>query len=524
MPGTQKPVRSPLFESSSATDVRFVWDRLVHSWHGEECSLLLLKLPGIELNSRSAVERIAEDVGLISTSVYVLYGSYDILVRSWSTAMELDHLIAALEKQLPDVKIERFLVHEINYSAWSACAERANPSAILAHQTEIRDLVSLKSGGRTESIIANLEKAGLLHRYFLEPQNHTQLLKIYLILRRQGVDDPPLTKERMRRLEGVLDTVSFLRMPSVYYGAGRTVDCAIKGLIAADEIGTLHEEVFGLKKRLEEAGLILRPMTMILARAGETDRDHLRLEIPGPDSLAVRQIKGLFPNIAEHWNDIEQWKRDAVVKVFDRHWSDVAGTPYMRYFLDSIEGALEADTYKINASLNFLLVLEAEIRKAAIFFLLPSELGPKDWRDTVVDYLESEAQSRQVLEDAGGPKADEARQERHKIELLLDVVRQRTDRIGLGETIHLIRRLVKGEIIDASKVRAVLGNKWFENYLPASELRNDFTHGRILTTGQWPVTLDEVGHWESLAERALPVGMLMGHLETLKTAGEQSGV
>jgi hypothetical protein len=516
MPRATAP-SSPLFESPNLTDVRFVWDALVHEWHGEQCSLLLMRYHGIDLGTRRLVEGIAERLGLISTSVYVCYGYYDLMIRCWSTAAERQKLVSQLKARLPGVEIEEFSVFWIDYSGWSLCRERATEQKILDRWNDIADIVYGRGGAKTEEILQRLEANGIIHRYCpnsTEDRSQLYFYKVYVLLRRQTVeDDDLLIEKRVNRLADALGSLSFLRMPSVYYGSGRTIECAIKGLISSEEIGSLYVHVLELKKTLDSVGLFLRPMTMILANAGETDRDHLRLEMPGPDSRPVRQLKGHFSDLAEKWDDIDVSVRDAVVGVFDSYWSSVADTPFARHFLDLLRGGLEADNYKINASLNFLIVLEREFRTAVVSDLLPTNLGRKEWRKRVIGFLEDEMVRLLTMEELGEDKSGGAGKERLHAARILESVRSHPAGLGMGETIHLVRRLVDCELISAMSVDHWGGEEWLENYLSASQLRNDFAHGKLVPNKAWPLSRRESEEWAELANRVVEAGRLMGRLE-----------
>ncbi len=500
--------RSTLFEAPNITDIRYVWDPLVHEWHGERCTFLLLRLGRIDASTLATVEEMAEGIGLVATSVYLIYGYYDLLIRTWATPAEIAELASQLDQRLDGVETESFSVGDIDYSRWSGRRAEATPKAIVVCQKAIQELVEGCSGDQTLKILDRLEPAGLVHRYCPNQEHRGELYKVYLVLRRQRVDDPELSAARMNRLESVVGTLDFLEMPTVYYGSGRTIDCIIKGIVSGSQIGVLYSHVLALKQRLEAADLVLRPMTMILAKAGETDRDHLRIDIDSPDSRSVRYLKAhLTDDTVDRWRKIDRALQAAVVEAFENHWTDVAETPFAKYFLDLIEGGLAEDTYKINGSLTFLFMLEDEVRKAAVFGLLPTELGSHEWRQRVIDFLSGEEVRLQAIEAGGGKNGGEARKERLRVSRLTETVRERTNNIGLGECLHLMRRLVEGGVVHSVAADRALGAGWFERYLPASELRNDFTHGRLVAS-----TAPDAEQWRQLADRVLSAGKLLGRL------------
>ena len=412
----KRPIRPSGFASGDALAPRWVWDQRVHRWLGDRCTIVMLALPGLTESSRTKIESLLEECDIESYSVYLAYGSYDVIMRLWSTDVELERLLERLNQQYAYPQTEVFNVIDIDYSRWSSLVEPADESTVVRNLDDIADF---NEDPDNTDLAERLRNQGLLHLHHAGAglagmetrtlRKDPDLVRVYVALLRQDPMHPVLNVTRIQALDRAIGPLSFLDMPSVYYGSGRMTDCVIKGFVDVRDVPHFHRHVIGLREKLQDFQMILRPMTLLTVRDGEVDRDVLRLNRPKRESNEVRRLAALLqPEAGDALSRIDPAFRDELAATFATVWPHVSASSFGRPLIDLIEGLVLRDEYRVNGSLSFLISLEARVRTALLGRVFPSITQGRsgDWRRLAQETLDSYADS---LSDAAEAAAVRAR-------------------------------------------------------------------------------------------------------------------
>ena len=266
--------------SQSLREPRYVWDPAVHEQWGEHCSYFLARF--VETDSRSIESLLSQHLTrakVSAFSIYVVFGYYDALIRTWLTPYKRTRLLEGLQDDA-DSLLE-FQVDRVNYT-WSqpSVAGRARIETLVPTIRAVAAALETphELAGYSDQVcdgIRDLEEQRLLHRY--PGSDVPNPIKFFIALSRTA--NTPESGDTLTGLTGIVDGLQGVHNVSIYAGRG-FASYLIKGV--TEHLGTVLQCADAVASHAK--GLHLRPMTLMVANNDAFESDTVDTEWVEPDN------------------------------------------------------------------------------------------------------------------------------------------------------------------------------------------------------------------------------------------------
>ena len=500
------------FIGNATTDVRLLWDPIVHERFGERCYFVMLALTDPGRTSLSSIESVAAMNGIRCCSAYLVYGSYDMLVRLWATQTAYARFADTVREDGVRV-LDDFMALQVDYRGWAD----QDLSLSIVDAAGQQEFINKVCSGTTspsdarEALSVLMEKR-LVHK--IAPTNGSghgpSSIKIYIGLKRVGQEslatdlrDPEVLSNFHNRVSSVVHAVDDLSSVSVYYGVGQ-FDCIVKAVVLPQLFGRLTQCIFDIQDALRQVGLPVRPVTMIVGGETTLERDVINPDYAdrGPSgnlmaSLVSPRHTLLVSTVRDPWGS-------AVYRVFDDWYGQMVGNEaFQQDFIAIVESGLSSSLDGLWKACTFAARLETRVKRLVSLVVVPSILGDK-WHGLILRSLRAEADKMKLELEAKSNDPSQDRNYRFCTRMISELSEDMT-KLSLGDWIGVLSRLMDAGVMTEPAVAEHLGEGWGVWADELRLLRNAVTHPEDFDDD--PAASDETEslRWTKLADHALRV-------------------
>jgi uncharacterized protein with GYD domain len=506
------------FIGNTSTDIRYLWDPVVHDRFGERCYLMFISLHRPDGNSLHKFEEIASSSGIQCHSAYIVFGTFDMVARLWAFPSAYDEFYSQVRREMDIRTIDDVTCVHVDYSGWSPTIARTSvrPTVpvVAAHHRDVVNVCDSRAtpeAGRES--MASLEASGLVHKLVpptLSPGSCA--VKLYIGVeqldhqgRRHSSDlrDADALQRFVDHIAAAFQNKSEFKVVSLYFCRGR-YECVIKAILSSESLIELSDLLFSLQEELSVLGENVRFETMIVGGQSTPERDTINPDSselgPTGQLMAFMMLPELRPTIQ---GLREPW-RSEVFRVFEDWYARFLGDPeFGSTFVSIIESGLRCSLEDLWLSFNFAIRLEHKARQAIVREAFPRTLGD-GWHGALLQILRAD-----LAREISATGADGSRTE---VNLSIDTLRKtigklETDslRLSIGEYVGCLRRAMKHGLTDSDSIGQVLGENWGTWIEQLRELRNVASHYNDIEDLADANDTTLVGRWKELAEQALRV-------------------
>lgn len=452
----------------------------MHQHYGERCLYFVLRVRDLQVtNTAEVIDALMGEARVGTYSVYLLYGVYDVLIRTWLTATARDRLEALLDTRVGIIADwEEFQVEHIRY-LWAGDYVALTSRVIETHRQNIETVARFTGTPETAAQLLTTAEA-LLDARILHVllSRSPDTIKHYVALQSQhgGSSRTRAVDDLVKRLRAAgLETVS------LYSGVG----------FATHLIKSVVNAFPDVLRRLNLIAPIastynMRTTSMLIATSHVAESDVLLTNTNLANPLLAQIIGVIGSQYELRLIDLPDDDQNNITSVF-RKYSSLLGTACDRLFISLLRSLLDETLDDLSRELSLLMHFEHVLKEY--------------FRDYISGSMGNQAAAKALAEAA-------KQMPKYRTEVGDD---PSIDHLALGTTAQLLNHLVRNGLLDEPAIiQQKLGPAWaavIEQF--TKTVRNPLAHGTIFTADYRRRFLN---HWQDNSRLICQICLLYTHL------------